>query len=155
MFKYIGSISSGTMRSEDLISEFADVLRNLANDAAPVRFTGEPDPNHVKLCDEADALEDYDSDDAEYILDELMIALNEYAPDYFYFGTHPGDGADYGFWIVDDVAQCVKDDGGLIVSDTSEVPDDYTDIVLDINDHGNTTLYSADNGKLSEIWAVV
>jgi hypothetical protein len=44
---------------------------------------------------------------------------------------------------------------GLVVSDTSEVPEDYSGAVLHINDHGNATLYSAEDGELEEIDAVV
>ena len=32
----------------------------------------------------------------------LMGAINDYAPEGFYFGAHPGDGADFGWWEVED-----------------------------------------------------
>ena len=44
---------------------------------------------------------------------------------------------------------------GLVVSDTSEVPEDYCGAVLHINDHGNTTLYSAVDGILDEVGSIV
>lgn len=40
---------------------------------------------------------------------------------------------------------------GLVVSDTSEVPEDYDGMVLHINDHGNAELYQADFGVLKSI----
>lgn len=88
-----------------------------------------------------------------YFLNETLFdALDECAPPYFYFGSHPGDGADYGFWLSEEALQ---DFDGLKVSDLSEVPSDYSGEVLHVNDHGNTSLYAADNGKLEAIWEIV
>lgn len=44
---------------------------------------------------------------------------------------------------------------GLVVNNTSDVPDDYVGEVLDINDHGNATLYKYEDGESEEIDAVV
>jgi hypothetical protein len=45
---------------------------------------------------------------------------------------------------------------GMIVNDTSEVPDDYDGEVLHVNDHGNATLYLAEAGEeLEELDAIV
>lgn len=145
-----GSISSGTMRNEDLIPEFAWHLEQFAKAAAP--HPGAINPDHLDLVNEADALEDFDSEEADELLSSLFDALNEYAPAYGYFGAHPGDGADYGFWLSESFKQ---DFDGLKVSDTSEVPEDYCGEVLHINDHGNMTLYSCDSGRLSEVWSLV
>lgn len=90
-----------------------------------------------------------------FLNETLFDALQEFAAPYFYFGAHPGDGCDYGFWLVEDVAQQVEDNGGLNVSDTSDVPADYSGEVLHVNDHGNPTLYHADKGHLTEIWSLV
>ena len=53
------------------------------------------------LKDAADALEDWEEQPAEYaseLIDELADALQAYAPAGAYFGSHEGDGADFGFW---------------------------------------------------------
>lgn len=44
---------------------------------------------------------------------------------------------------------------GLVVSDTSEVPSNFSGEVLHINDHGNATLYGARLGKLVEVASCV
>ncbi len=45
---------------------------------------------------------------------------------------------------------------GLVVSDTSQVPDHYIGGVLHVNDHGNATLYNCDGDRnLEEIDAIV
>jgi hypothetical protein len=156
-----GSISHGTMRAEDLIPAFADALRELCGDNA----------DHVKLCNEADAIDfnlDVDTlvkDGTLAILEELFDALDEYAPAYGYFGAHEGDGSDYGFWPCDDIDENFD---GLKVSDLSEVPDGHVGEVLLVNGHGNCTLYVYEEQSIStatqgvvtvtaprEIWAIV
>lgn len=143
MGKYIiGSISHGTLRTEDLIQEFIYTLKQL-----------DTEKQYAKLIEEAEAITDFESEEAEEILNEdLFNALNELAPPYFYFGAHEGDGADFGFWLSED---SLVDFDGLKVNDTSEVPEEYVGEVIHVNDHGNTTLYVAEAGKLTEIWAIV
>jgi len=101
-----GTVSHGTMRAEDLIPTFADTLERLAKDAAP--HPGAINPDHLKLIAEARDIteEDYESDDSEMIEkiswllnEELFPALDSFSPPGFCFGSHPGDGSDYGFWV--------------------------------------------------------
>jgi hypothetical protein len=100
----------------------------------------------------SDAEDYFGTDDADYDMDSLIDALNEYAPAHFFFGTHPGDGSDFGYWLSDGFAD---DFDGLKVSDTSEVPRGYSGEVLLVNDHGNMTLYAYSRGRGREVWAIV
>ncbi len=95
----------------------------------------------------------YASEDAGSDLEGLFDRLEYYAPPYFYFGAHPGDGADYGFWLREDWEAAFD---GLKVSDLAEVPKGYRGEVVHINDHGNMSLYcKGRNGQFREVWAIV
>jgi len=143
-----GSIISGTMRSQDLIPVFASELEDAIG--------SEPTSDTVKaLIFDAERIKDYDSEDASMILNELFDALNEYAPAYGYFGSHPGDGADYGYWLSEDFQQDMADNDVLQVSDLSDVPDNHDGEVLVVNDHGNATFGYMDGEDFKEVWAVV
>ena len=48
-----------------------------------------------------------------------------------------------------------EDFDGLKVPDLSEVPAKYRGEVLDINDHGNMTLYVKTSRAMHEVWAIV
>lgn len=42
------------------------------------------------------------SDDVMYLLEDLFDALDDHAPTGCYFGSHPGDGSDFGYWAHDE-----------------------------------------------------
>ena len=88
----LGSVSSGTMRADDLIPCFLDELKLLSDsDDVDTLITG---------IEERMEGEDYfESEDAGWDLSALFDALDGYAPEGAYFGAHPDDGADYGFWM--------------------------------------------------------
>ena len=44
----------------------------------------------------------WDSDDVMYLLEDLFDALDDHAPIGCYFGSHPGDGSDFGYWAHDE-----------------------------------------------------
>ena len=145
----LGTVSHGTMREEDLIPDFLYELEHQKHLAR----------EHRKLCRDINArmnAEDYyESEDASEDLSELFDALDAYAPPFFYFGAHPGDGSDYGYWLSESWEECFEEDGGIKVSDTSEIPPDHIGYVAVVSDHGNVTLYNrGKNHQLYEVWGV-
>lgn len=144
----IGSISHGTMLPEDVIPALMDELAS----QKPCR------KEHKKLLREIrrsmTELKDnyFESEDAMHDCESLFDALNEYAPPYFYFGAHPGNDSDYGYWLSEYWEESFD---GLKVSDTSDIPRGYTGEVLYVNDHGNATLYRVVRGRRYEIWSIV
>jgi hypothetical protein len=95
----IGSVSEGTLRSEDLINTFAWELCQYRN---TLHITREQRKRFTALLDEANEfgldVEAQETYDASELVEELFRALEELAPPYAYFGTLEGDGANFGFW---------------------------------------------------------
>jgi hypothetical protein len=98
---------------------------------------------------------DFDSDEADFLLESLFEELDEVASrlPYCYFGGHRGDSADYGFWLLEDWQD---DDDLLTWCDDSRNPtrkelSGYS-CYCRVNDHGNITLY---NHAHREVWAIV
>lgn len=86
------TISWGTMRSEDLIPKFLGVLKTYAKDKYDEYVNENPEVLDI------DGLDD---ETLGWIVDELFDELDKIAPEGTYFGAHPDDGADYGFWSVE------------------------------------------------------
>jgi hypothetical protein len=141
----LGSISTGTLRTEDLMHALIGEAEYLFGSTASM------DKTLFKAYNDADSITDYDSDDAGYILDELMDALNTYAPPHVSLGMHPGDGADLGWWGGDfDGCDTVPINQGPNGEGT--FVDTECELFVEINDHGNTTV-RAMGGDV--IWASV
>lgn len=90
------SVSSATLREEDLIPAFEETLAEL--DITPER----PESVNKLLNTDDDLTDDEREEVALYLNETLFDALQNIAPRGCYFGAHPGDGADFGFWSVDD-----------------------------------------------------
>lgn len=86
----MGSIICGTHRPQDLIPAFLGKL------------VDKPEYIQINQSIPAYVWEDYQADwwntEAVHILEELFDILDHYAPEGYYFGAHPGDGSDFGYW---------------------------------------------------------
>ena len=88
---WIGSVISATLREQDLIPAFEGVL-----DIAGEEYDRPPAVDKLLL---GKSLTDAEWEEIGFYLNETLIdTLNEIAPEGTYFGSHPGDGADFGFW---------------------------------------------------------
>jgi hypothetical protein len=92
------TIIHGTARPQDLIPCFLGVLEHVHPSAYAQIITGDWIPAYAM---EDDSAEWWDGDDCAAILEDLFQTLSEHAPEGTYFGSHPGDGSDYGFWSVE------------------------------------------------------
>lgn len=128
----VGTISHGTLRTEDLLDAFSTELSYLAK--------GVDHPGNRQTYDElvyeAQNISFESDEEASNVIDSLIDCLNELAPPYCYFGAIDGDGSDFGFWpdmdAIEDLPR-VGDPGEVRVND-----EDW----LFVNDHGNVTVYS-------------
>ena len=96
-----GTIIHGTLRLQDVIPALFDELRNVN----PVGY-GQLITSNVSIpayvYDEGDDSDWWSTEDAQWLFEALFDALDECAPDGYYFGVHPGDGSDFGYWPIDD-----------------------------------------------------
>lgn len=143
----LGSVSHGTLRLEDLIPAFKSEFTYYAGKAALRRLgLGRPSAAY------------YSSETATEDLDTLIDALNSIAPAYTYFGAHPGDGSDFGFWFDHDQFEADYQDGEI--EDLDKISDAYykelRGLVCSISDHGNITVYNKiGRDKLVELVSAV
>jgi len=92
-----GTISHGTLRPQDLIPAFLDALRTVDPTYDQLHFAWIPQYLACALV-EGDASDWWSSEDCNWCLEDLISRLEESAPEGTYFGTHEGDGSDFGFW---------------------------------------------------------
>ena len=128
----LGSISTGTLKIDDLLEATATTLNNLGSTVTTDTHTWE-----------------YDD---EMLLSIYMEALNELCPPLVYFGTHPGDGADFGFWPdMDRLEEEMRSTTSDFQADNCwTLADDG--VIVNVSDHGNVTVMDMERNV---IWSVV
>lgn len=146
-----GSVSTGTLKDDDLIGSFVWELEHL--------YRGHRMPPEVKgLVQAANAwLEDPEQPDDTDLVGGLSDALNNLALSYTYFGSLEGDGADFGFWPDIEQLERAAQDGEVLKLDAGdEPPNGYRGEVMYVNDHGNVTFgYIDGRNRFRELWSVV
>ena len=163
----LGSISTGTLRTEDLIPAFTYTMGELTHD--PTSNTSKyPTEAMANLWDEAiKAINNPDTDtnplsDDECIarneiLSDLQDALNELCPPFVYFGTLEGDGADFGFWpdmdrLNEELHFASNVCGDKLIRDCACEDENCDDgILVNVSDHGNVTVMDMERNV---IWSV-
>ena len=142
----LGSISTGTLRPEDLLPAFADAAESLCGDMA-VRAV-----STARIYLEPDAI--VEDEQMQTCLEELRCLLDDACPPFIYFGSLPGDGADFGFWpdleAID--ASCERQHHRRTHNpDTGEIVLEDDSVIVQVNDHGNVTVMDMER---SVIWSV-
>lgn len=147
----LGSISHGTLRTEDLLSAFISELEwqmsrngeyfsraenigerdNLANLIGEAQDCFSEDGNEIDEAKEDEA--------SELVNETLPNVLNGFAGPYQYFGTHEGDGSDFGYWPD---MQAIEDLPTYDDTDAAKEAGETGDFRV-VSDHGNVEIYSS------------
>ena len=105
---HVGSLSHATMRLEDLIPCFMDYLKpypiSKSLDYQEIVESLNPESTDDDPFNDLESdkkAEYFESEQACFDLDWLFDQLNDLCHDGYYFGSHVGDGSDYGFWPVE------------------------------------------------------
>ena len=161
----LGTYGSGSLLANDVADAWhaMAVAVGLSDNETVKELTG----LSQKLYDTSEDADDYDAvvDELNHAIDEVDTLVNEALPPvYVYAGTHPGDPADFGIWADVEAVEDARQNGeigeyadyvvhtdegevGLGLLHPSRVDDDVSAIV-DVNDHGNMTLYvRSDDGS--------
>jgi hypothetical protein len=155
----LGSISTGTLRTEDLIPAFTYTMGELTHN--PISNTSKyPNEAMAKLWDEAIHLIgttewwtiDPEDSGVDSLLNDLTDALNELCPPFVYFGTLEGDGADFGFWPDMESLDYERNYWGEETAEWNEEHLVNHDLLVHISDHGNVTVMDMERNVL---WSVV
>lgn len=142
----LGSISHGTLRPEDLVDSFNGALRDLLEKNPEMKST-DMDALLIRcdqyLEEDPDNAEDSEEEGSELVSD-LEDALSEFVPPCCYFGSHEGDGSDFGFWWNGDQYDDMVKSGEILVVPAGDkvyaedaIGHQYISFV---NDHGNIDL---------------
>ena len=103
-FQFYGSVSRATHRYQDLIPRFLEVLEALDPNGYAGYLDGLEDAGYpiAYIESQTDHDEWWYSDVAWEICSELFDLLEQLAPEGYYFGSHIGDGSDFGFWTIEE-----------------------------------------------------
>lgn len=141
-----GSISSGTLRAEDVVPDLLHAAEHWVSmsraDRNRVRRIGAEVSAAMNSVWDADTYEQEQEHAIETLSEawsDLEDILTMYAPPGHYVGAHPGDGADIGVWASEEIP-CVCPKVGNVTPDMLDdaaASDGPGDIVFELSDHGN------------------
>jgi hypothetical protein len=146
-------VSWGTLRTCDLLEACADFIRSSVPDEMLTDQIRDTLSDLKEGFDSEEGWEPYVEslgEDVEYILhEELFPFLGEISPPWHYFGSHPGDGSDIGFYFDGEGFQQDVWEGSTVASG-DELPESKEGDSMDpdffavINERGNVDVYEWD-----------
>lgn len=143
---HLGTVSWGTLRSEDLIPRFVEELRRIRGSLPKTIY------NIFRIWENGNLSS---AEESEFV-DELVTTLDGYAPPYCYFGTTEGDGADFGFWVSPEWRENAREDDAPVLCDSSGLTPEFRGVWFQVSDHGNVTCFRRVRKDTDiELWGIV
>jgi hypothetical protein len=160
----IGSISHGTLRLEDLLPAYishaehlqltnGDYLASPENFALRDALTKLVGEAQDCFSDDGETLHPDGEEIANYLVcEDFPNMFDQFAPPYCYFGTHEGDGSDFGYWpSMEQIEELPKISDNSEETVTAELFNHSGSDICYVNDHGNVTVYGGDGSVLLEL----
>jgi len=155
----IGEISSGTLKSIDLAESMVYALQSLRLSKSERSHVREAQRS-IEAHNQADCGEETAEtlNALDYAVNEsLFNAMNAHCPPYCYYGTLEGDGSCFGVWPSMDSIQQDMDDGEILnlYGAGEDYAKGYSGYSVEVNDHGNMTLFRYSRGRRRVVWSIV
>jgi len=160
----LGSISHGTLRTQDLLPAFLETLTARGGKVPDdlecgkhIEYLNWPSLD-TTACDDDDKF--WGSEGAMWDMEALTDALQALCPPFVYFGTLEGDGADFGFWPdMDSLNEALQPGRKFAEYQRADMPFPKGEsilpgdgVIVHVSDHGNVTVMDMDRNVL---WSVV
>lgn len=98
-----GTVSHGTLLTYDLANAFLGALETVAPAVyQQLVFPCGMVPDYLRAIVAGRSSDYWQTEAADDFVASLFDALNEHAPEGYYFGAHEGDGSDFGFWAIEE-----------------------------------------------------
>ena len=132
-----GTLIAGTHRMCDLIPVMLEAIRDTPE---YTQLSGTL-PSVVTDPSSTEWDKEWNSEEVSYLYEELTEVLERYAPEGYYFGTHPGDGSDFGYWrdeayMLGEITGIAKKNSPIVLNEDIElIGEGYAGVPKHINAH--------------------
>jgi hypothetical protein len=99
-----GTVKSGTLKLCELLPCFMEEVNRIdkLNTLGSQRSLMVEHPKYIGVTVPYDCSNEWwDSEEAAQMFEDIVELINTVTPGGLYFGSHPDDGADWGYWEID------------------------------------------------------
>ena len=97
-----GTVIHGTLKNADLLKAFSGELEKISQNTQDPKYSSLVDAakeilQSIDPQDPLDSIPEDKQEQASEVVNDLIDALNDHAPEGYYFGTLEGDASDFGW----------------------------------------------------------